>query len=142
MTNILSIDVEEHFHATEVQAALSESQWKSLDSRIDDQLQRTLGILDKNNVKGTFFILGWVAEHNPRAVRAIVAGGHEIGCHSYGHRLVYELTPAEFRRDTMQAVGAIEDACGVRPRLYRAPSYSITRDSFWALEVLVECGFT
>jgi len=83
-----------------------------------------------------------VAERHPRVVRAIHAAGHEIGCHSYWHRLVYDLSPEEFRRDTQRAVAAIQDACGGTPRVYRAPSYSITSRSLWALEILVEEGFT
>ncbi len=93
-------------------------------------------------MKATFFLVGWVAERHPGLVREIAAQGHELGCHSYWHRLVYSLTPAEFREDTLRARTAIEDASGHRPLVYRAPSYSITRESFWALEILAECGFT
>jgi polysaccharide deacetylase family protein (PEP-CTERM system associated) len=74
-------------------------------------------------------------------VQRIAAAGHEVACHSYAHQLVYNLTASEFRLDTLRAIAAIEDAAGVTPRLYRAPSYSITRESFWALEILAECGF-
>ena len=96
----------------------------------------------ERGVKATFFILGWVASRRPHLVREIVAAGHEVGCHSYAHQLVYRMTPAEFRQDTQRAVSAIGDACGVTPTAYRAPSYSITRESMWALETLIECGFT
>src|SRR5436309_1035525 len=113
MLNALTVDVEEYFHATEVQVAVSEDQWTSLPSRIETQVDATLRILDRRNVKATFFILGWVADHYPRLVRDIVSAGHEIGCHSYSHRLVYELSPSEFRSDTMRAVRAIQNACGV-----------------------------
>jgi polysaccharide deacetylase family protein (PEP-CTERM system associated) len=140
--NILTVDVEEYFHPTEVQLSISASQWKSLPSRVDGQIELILDLLKKNGVKATFFVLGWVAEHRPGMVRRIVADGHEIGCHSYWHQLVYDLTPAEFKEDTLRAVQVIEDACGIAPRLYRAPSYSITKKSMWALDVLVECGFT
>jgi polysaccharide deacetylase family protein (PEP-CTERM system associated) len=98
--------------------------------------------LAQNQVQATFFVLGWVAERHPRCVRAITAAGHEIGCHSYAHQLVYDLTPAGFRRDTLRAIHSIEDACGVSPWIYRAPSYSITGKSLWALETLIECGFS
>ena len=142
MLNALSIDVEEYFHPTEVQASIGDAEWLQFPSRIDRQIPEILGLLQKNRVKATFFILGWVAEQKPRMVRAIAGAGHEIGCHSYAHRLVYSLNPREFRQDTERAVMAIEDACGITPRLYRAPSYSITQKSLWALEILVECGFT
>jgi len=141
MLNALTVDVEEYFHPTEVQASVDGSQWALLPSRVGDELACILDLLESNKTKATFFVLGWVAQRHPATVRAIVSAGHEIGCHSHFHRLVYSLSPAEFRRDTRQAVAAIEDACGVTPRVYRAPSYSITKDSLWALEVLLEEGF-
>ncbi len=140
MLNVLSIDVEEYFHPAEVHAPVS--QWSSLPSRVEFEIENVLGLLDKHNVTATFFVLGWVAEHHPRVVRQIVEVGHEIGCHSYLHRLIYDLSPKEFRRDTERACCAIEDACGVTPTVYRAPSFSITARSMWALEILVENGFT
>jgi polysaccharide deacetylase family protein (PEP-CTERM system associated) len=141
MLNAVTIDVEEYFHPTEVQAGVDQGRWAALPSRIEGQLHQILELLDTKRTKATFFVLGWVAERNPRAIQEIVAAGHEIGCHSYSHRLVYSLTPEEFRRDTRLATAAIQDACGVTPRVYRAPSYSITRESMWALEILVEEGF-
>jgi len=142
MLNYLTIDVEEYFHPTEVQASVTERQWDTLPSRIEQQTDSTLRLLDDGGVKATFFILGWVANRHPQVVRSIVEAGHDVGCHSYSHRLVYDLTPAQFREDTLRAVHSIEDAGGVTPRCYRAPSYSITEKSMWALETLVECGFT
>ena len=142
MLNALTIDVEEYFHPTEVQRRLDPSRWETLSSRVCQQTSRVLELLEQRQVKATFFILGWVAERQPGLVRSIARAGHEIGCHSYAHQLVFDLTPAEFRRDTMRAVKAIEDACSVTPKVYRAPSFSITRQSWWALEILAECGFT
>jgi polysaccharide deacetylase family protein (PEP-CTERM system associated) len=140
--NILTVDVEEYFHPAEVQAFTDPLEWKSRPSRIAQQTETILDLLDRHAVKATFFVLGWVAKHQSRAVRMIRKAGHEIGCHSYWHRLIYRLTPVEFRRDTERAVSAIEDACGVTPTAYRAPNYSITRDSLWALDILASCGFT
>jgi polysaccharide deacetylase family protein (PEP-CTERM system associated) len=140
IVNVLSIDVEEYFHPTEVR--VPSSNWSSLPSRLEFQVENILELLDRHQVTATFFILGWAAEHHRRMVREIAAAGHEIGCHSYLHRLVYSLSPSEFRKDTERAVRAIEDACGVTPRAYRAPSFSITAKSMWALEILVENGFT
>ena len=142
MLNALSIDVEEYFHPTEVQAFLDPTEWSGLPSRVEHQTQQLLDLLAAHRTKATFFVLGWVAERHPRLLRAIMDAGHEIGCHSYAHQLVYRLTPEEFRRDTEKAVAAVADAVGITPRIYRAPSYSITSQSFWALEILVECGFT
>ena len=140
MRNALSVDVEEYFHPTEVYA--SRAQWEKLPSRVEYQTSKILDLFERKGVKATFFILGWIAEKHPQVVRSIYSAGHEIGCHSYAHQLVYRQTPDEFRRDTERAVDRIVSACGVRPRVYRAPSYSIIEESFWALQILVECGFT
>ena len=140
MLNILSIDVEEYFHPAEVRAPFR--QWSSLPSRVEFEVENVLDLLDRHGATATFFVLGWVAERHPRILRQIVKAGHEIGCHSHLHRLIYNLSPQEFREDTEQACRAIEDACGVIPRAYRAPSFSITSRSMWALEILVENGFT
>jgi polysaccharide deacetylase family protein (PEP-CTERM system associated) len=142
MLNALTIDVEEYFHPTEVQSRVDPSQWHTLPWRVSDQISEVLELLDRKGVKATFFVLGWVAEHQPWVVRAIAAAGHEIACHSYAHRLIYDLSPAEFRADTLRAVAAIEDACSVTPVAYRAPSYSVTERSLWALDILAECGFS
>jgi len=142
MRNILSVDVEEYFHPAEVQASARFDLWPTLPSRVEMQTGRVLEMFARRQVCGTFFVLGWVAERHPGLVRRIASAGHEIACHSYSHRLVYDLSPAEFREDTDRAVKAIANACGVRPRAYRAPSYSVTEKSLWALEVLVELGFT
>jgi polysaccharide deacetylase family protein (PEP-CTERM system associated) len=141
MTNALTIDLEEYFHPAEVQRSVPMDRWPSLPSRIAAQTERVLGLLERNSVSATFYVLGWVAEHSPAVVRSIVKAGHEIGCHSYAHQPVYTLTPAQFRQDTIRAVRAIEDAGGVSPRVYRAPNYSITVDCLWALEILAECRF-
>jgi polysaccharide deacetylase family protein (PEP-CTERM system associated) len=142
MLNALTVDVEEYFHPTELQNSPDLKQWTLLPSRVEDQTKLVLDLLARHQTKATFFVLGWVAQHRPRIVRQILNAGHEIGCHSYAHELVFNLTPQQFRRDLELAVLAIEDAGGNRPKLYRAPSYSITRRSMWALEVLVELGFT
>ena len=142
MTNILTVDVEEYFHPTEVQmAGHTAADWNALPSHVERQIEWTLSLFDRHSISATFFMLGWVAERHPRMVRKIAEAGHEIGCHSYAHQLVTRMTPEEFRDDTRRAVGAIEDACGLQPRAYRAPSYSVTSQSLWALEIIVESGF-
>ena len=92
-------------------------------------------------MKGTFFVLGWIAERCPEVVREIHAAGHEVGCHGYWHRLIYQQSPEEFRRDLRQARDVLEEAVGEPVTTYRAPSFSITRRSLWALDVLAEEGF-
>lgn len=140
MINALTIDVEEYFHPTEVQLSTG-PETPSLPSRIEAQTEDILELLERHSVSATFFILGWIADRTPEVVRKIVRAGHEVGCHSYAHKLVTDLTPEQFRQDTLRAVAAIERAAGVRPRAYRAPSYSIIEQTLWALDILVECGF-
>lgn len=140
--NILSIDVEDYYHPTEAQNYLTTDQWKQQPSRVEKSMRMLLEAMADARVKSTCFILGWLAERHPRLVAEIAAAGHEIACHSYAHQLVFDLTPRQFREDTLRAVAVIEDACGITPRIYRAPSCSITRRSEWALEILAECGFT
>ena len=142
MMNSITVDVEEFFHPAEVSGLVPQNQWDTMPSRVEQATRRILETFSDADIKGTFFILGWVAHRYPRLIREIAEAGHEIGCHSYYHRLIYDLTPDEFRADTELAVKAIADACGIRPLAYRAPSYSITGKSLWALDVLAECGFT
>lgn len=140
--NSLTIDVEEYFHPTEVQATVGPDHWDILPSRIEPQTEVVLTLLAEAGVQATFFILGWVAERYPALVREIVTRGHEPACHSYWHRLIYKLDPREFAEDTRRAKDVIEQAAGEPVFGYRAPSYSITMRSLWALEVLAENGFT
>jgi polysaccharide deacetylase family protein (PEP-CTERM system associated) len=140
MRNVFSVDLEDYFHPTEVSRDAAD--WPRFAPRIEIGTNFLLDLLAEHRTRATFFVLGWVADNQPELVRRIVDAGHEIGCHSYHHKLVYSLTPAEFRDDTRHAMHAIEDACGLTPKLYRAPSYSIVSKSFWALEILAELGFT
>jgi polysaccharide deacetylase family protein (PEP-CTERM system associated) len=139
--NIASVDVEDYFHVEAFSGVIDRAQWPEYTSRVEANTHRLLDLFDASHVRGTFFVLGWVAERFPALVREIVARGHEPACHSYWHRLIYTLTPDEFRQDTQHAKNAIEDACGQSVTGYRAPSFSITRRSRWALEILVESGF-
>jgi polysaccharide deacetylase family protein (PEP-CTERM system associated) len=140
--NAISVDLEEYFHPSELPSSRDPKRWESLPARVPQQTARILDLLERRQTKATFFVLGWVAEHHPAVVRRIAEAGHEIGCHSYAHQLIYSLSRDAFRRDTLRALHAIEDACGVNATIYRAPSYSMTAESLWALEILVECGFT
>jgi len=139
--NGLSVDVEDYFHAEAITENLGRSNWNTMQSRIVQNTHRVLDLFSQYNVRATFFILGWAAERFPHLVRDIRSRGHEIGCHSYWHRLIYELTPDEFREDTRRAKDIIESAAGVEIIGYRAPSISITERSQWALEILQELGF-
>jgi len=141
-THIMSVDVEDYFMVEAFASSVSQDSWESRPSRVVRSTGRILNLLDKYNVKGTFFFVGWVAHKFPQLVREVHSRGHELACHSYWHRTVYSLTPGEFREDTRAAARAIEDAAGVKVYGYRAPSWSITKDCLWALDVLAEEGFT
>ncbi len=142
MLNAFTVDVEDYFQVTNFEGVVARSQWAQLETRVVANTHRLLELLAAQNVTGTFFVLGWVADRFPQLIRDIHAAGHELACHSYWHHLVYEQTPEEFRTDLRRARQAIEDAAGHSVTAYRAPSFSITRRSLWALEILVEEGFT
>jgi polysaccharide deacetylase family protein (PEP-CTERM system associated) len=139
---VVSVDVEDYFHAESFSDVVDRSRWESYASRVEPNTRRLLELFAKLNVHGTFFILGWVAERYPSLVREIAAAGHELACHSYWHRLIYKLEPAEFREDTRRAKNIIEQIAGQPVRGYRAPTYSVVDRSIWALEILAELGFT
>jgi polysaccharide deacetylase family protein (PEP-CTERM system associated) len=140
--NIVSVDVEDYFHAEVFSEVVERSRWDSYTSRVEVNTRRLLELLATFDVHGTFFILGWVAERFPSLVREIAANGHELACHSYWHRLIYKLSPRDFRDDTLRAKNVIEQISGQAVNGYRAPTYSIVDDSVWALEILAELGFS
>jgi polysaccharide deacetylase family protein (PEP-CTERM system associated) len=141
MRNALTIDVEDYYHVSGFDRCVSRKQWEDFPSRVGDSTRRVLDRLAEAGVRGTFFVLGWVAERQPELIRAIRAGGHEVGCHGYAHRLIYEQTPQQFRVDLRLSRLVLEDIVGERVTAYRAPSFSITRRSLWALDILLEEGF-
>jgi polysaccharide deacetylase family protein (PEP-CTERM system associated) len=139
--NAMSIDVEDYFHVSVFDGIVPRSQWELMESRVVRNTERLLDIFDEFEVHSTFFVLGWVGERHPELVRSIAKRGHEVASHGYAHRLVYDQTRAAFRDDVRRAKALLEDACG-RPVVgYRAPSYSITPRSLWALDVLIEEGY-
>lgn len=142
MINALTIDIEDYFQVTAFERQIKPAEWDTYPLRVEGNTLRILDMLDEFSVRATFFVLGWVAERLPKLVKEVHRRGHEIACHGYGHQLVYRLTPEEFRRDVSRARNILEKICGERVHGYRAPSYSITSKSLWALEILVEEGFT
>ncbi|MCE7981958.1 MAG: DUF3473 domain-containing protein [Caldilinea sp. CFX5] len=143
MLNALSIDVEEHFQVHAFASVIRHADWEQHHSRVVANTERILDLLATHRVRATFFILGWVADRHPDLVRAIAAGGHEIGTHGYWHRLVYEQTPAEFAEDLARSLAAIKRACSDITILgYRAPAFSVTKQSLWALDILREQKLT
>lgn len=140
--NVMTIDVEDYFQVSAFDRVVPRSAWDGMESRVVANTERLLEIFAEHRVTATFFVLAWVAERQAALVRQIASSGHEIASHGYGHRLVYELSPEEFRQDVRRARQLLEDAAGVPVVGYRAPSYSITRRSLWALDVLIEEGHT
>lgn len=139
--NYLTIDIEDYYQVSAFEKICSRDRWDQYPSRVVANTERILEILDRYSVKATFFVLGWTARKFPHLIRTIHEKGHEIGCHSYYHRLVYTLSPEEFRKDSRQAKDVLEQIIGKEVRGYRAPSYSIVRGSDWAFDVLEELGF-
>ena len=142
IVNAFTVDVEDYFQVTGFERHVSRDSWSTRESRVEANTYRILDLLDDHQVRGSFFILGWVAEQFPGLVRDIAERGHEVGSHSFWHRLVYELSPDEFREDLRRSRDILQDHSGQAVTSYRAPSFSITGKSLWALEILIEEGFT
>ena len=138
--NAFSVDVEDWYQVADFDAVIPFATWDRQESRILANTDRVLALLDEFGVKGTFFVLTWNAERHPEVVRRIGAAGHEIATHGYAHRIVYEQTPDEFRRDVERAKKTLEDLTGEPVLGYRAPSFSFTRRSLWAPDVLLDLG--
>jgi len=141
MQNALTVDLEEYFHVSAYASSVRVEDWDTIPSRVAESTDHILSLLDRHNRKATFFVLGWVAKKTPEVVRRVASAGHEIACHSYLHRRVFELTREEFREDTRRAKSLIEDVTGKQVLGYRAPSFSITASSTWAMQILIEAGF-
>lgn len=140
ITNALTIDVEDYFQVSAFAPYIRRSDWDARECRVERNVERILAMLDARGVQATFFTLGWVAERYPQLVRRIVAGGHELASHGYGHQRASDLTPAAFRDDVARAKAILEDTGGVAVRGYRAPSFSIGEKNLWAFDTLAETG--
>lgn len=141
ISNALTIDVEDYFQVSAFSDIVDYKDWDRHDSRVERNTFRMLQLFSDAGVKATFFVLGWVASRYPGIVREIVNQGHEVACHGYSHQLIYRQSPDEFRCETVDAKALLEDQAQRRVVGYRAASYSITKQSLWALDILKECGF-
>ncbi len=137
----LSVDLEDYYHVEAFAEQISRARWSALPSRIRQNTQRTLALLERTGCRATFFVLGWVAEREPGLIRELAQAGHELACHSHLHRHLHGLTPSQFRDDLARSRYAIENAAGMKVVGFRAPSFSVTRKTLWALEILAEEGF-
>jgi polysaccharide deacetylase family protein (PEP-CTERM system associated) len=135
-TNALTIDFEDWYQGLEIPYG----EWDQFEDRIDFVSDKLLRIFDEANAKATFFILGYIAEKHPEIIKKIQAEGHEIGTHGFSHTLIYQQKPEVYREEMQRAVGFLEDLTGAKVVGHRAPFFSITKDSLWALDILGELG--
>ncbi|MDH5633363.1 MAG: polysaccharide deacetylase family protein [Gammaproteobacteria bacterium] len=137
---ILTFDIEEWFHILDNVSTRSENEWRNYPSRIHGNMDRILSLLEKNQQRGTFFCLGWIAEKYPEVIRQIVDAGHDIGSHSTMHQLAYDQSRQEYKKDLERSIKVLEDITGQSVRYYRAPGFSITTENLWAFEELASHG--
>lgn len=136
--NILTFDIEDWYNCDFISENFN---WSKYEVRIYESVERILTELEKRQLKGTFFCLGWLAENHPRVIKMIQQGGHQVGCHSYQHQLSTRFNKETFSEDTYKAMSLLEDVLGEKVECFRAPGFSITHSNPWAFEVLCELGF-
>ena len=141
MENAFTVDVEDYFHVAALASAISRDSWSEREYRVERNTESLLELLAERGVRGTFFVLGWVAERAPGLVRTIAAAGHEVACHGYSHELIYRQSRQQFRDEAARGKGLLEDAIGQAVLGYRAASFSVVRDTLWALDELIDLGF-
>lgn len=141
LLNALTVDVEDWFQVGAFERVIDRAAWDGCALRVEANTERALDLFARHQVKGTFFILGWVAERVPALVRRIAEAGHEVASHGYDHARVFTLSAEAFRADIARTRAILEDACGVRVNAYRAPSFSIDGRTPWAHRVLAEEGY-
>jgi polysaccharide deacetylase family protein (PEP-CTERM system associated) len=140
-SNALTVDVEDYFHVTAFEKHIKPEDWDKYPLRVMENTARVLDLLEEHYTRATFFVLGWVAERCPWIVKEIQKRNHEIACHSYDHKLIYNMNHRQFRSDIKRSKDLLEDITGQPVWGYRAPSYSIISESLWALDILIEEGF-
>ena len=138
--NAMTVDVEDYFQVSAFERHIRREHWDHLPCRVERNMDRILALFDARGVKGTFFVLGWMAERYPAMVRRLTDEGHEVASHGYEHVRVVNHTPEAFRQDIRRTRALLEDTTGTPVRGYRAASYSIGRDNLWALDELLESG--
>lgn len=141
MENALTIDVEEFFQVHALSRVISTNSWGSFEPAIAFNTEKILDLLQGAHISATFFCLGWIAERNKDLIRSIHAQGHEIACHGHMHQIISAQGKTLFRQDVTRAKEILEDCIGDRVIGYRAPTYSITEKTLWALDILEELGF-
>ena len=141
ISHFFTVDVEEYFHVSAFEPWIARSDWPNWPTRLPAILPMLLDLLERYEARGTFFVLGWVADHMPDVVRSIASRGHEIGSHGYWHRRVNTMTPAEFAAELRMSKQALENLTGAPVLGFRAPSFSLVPGVEWAFDVLLEEGY-
>jgi len=141
VNNIISIDVEDWFQVENFAGAIAGDRWESYPLRVERSVETVLEILERTGSRATFFVLGWLAERTPGMVKEIRAAGHEVASHGWSHAPVWRLGREAFRGEVARSRALLEDLTGERVRGYRAPTFSVTRKTLWALDVLAEEGY-
>ena len=141
MLNALSIDLEDYFQVEAFASRINYNEWDNYPCRIKQNTKKILNILDDYQIKATFFCLGWIAKRYPSLIKNIAQRGHEVASHGYAHKPIYKQSPKEFREDIKRTKNILEDITGKPVFGYRAPTYSITQKTLWALEILAEEGY-
>jgi polysaccharide deacetylase family protein (PEP-CTERM system associated) len=139
--NAMTCDVEDYFQVSAFAPYIDRASWPTRECRVEANMDRILALFERTGVRATFFTLGWIAERYPNVVKRIVAGGHELASHGYGHLRASDQTRAEFDNDIRSSKALLEDLGGQAVLGYRAPSFSIGRDNLWALDALLEAGY-
>jgi polysaccharide deacetylase family protein (PEP-CTERM system associated) len=142
IVNALTVDVEDYFQVSAMEPYIARPSWDSIECRVEANVDRLLARFEAHGEHATFFTLGWIAERYPQMIRRIVAGGHELASHGYGHRRANEQSRAEFADDIARAKAILEDVGAVAVRGYRAPSFSIDGRNPWAFECLRRAGYS
>jgi polysaccharide deacetylase family protein (PEP-CTERM system associated) len=141
VVNAMTCDVEDYFQVSAFAPYIARDSWPQRECRVEANMERILALFERHGVKATFFTLGWIAERYPQVVRRIVAGGHELASHGYGHLRASDQSRAEFDNDIRSSKALLEDLGGVPVIGYRAPSFSIGHGNLWALDALREAGY-
>ncbi len=141
MGHMLSFDVEEYFQVEAASCGVRRDAWGGYERRRDGCIEKILSLLDEFKVTATFFVMGWVAQNEAEVVRRISRAGHEIASHGMDHRMVTKLRIQDFREQAVASKKILEDLCGQKVAGYRAPTFSIVRETMWALDVLAEAGY-
>ena len=136
----MTVDVEDWFQVSVLRNTIHYEDWEKQESRIIPNICRILDLFEQHEVTATFFVLGWIAERYPEIVRTIKKYGHEVGSHGYAHRIIYEHSREAFVEDLVKSIDILEDITGEKIIYYRAPSFSITHKTMWALEELANHG--